>query len=454
MKKILIAIIVLATAGSGLSGGEIDSLSAVFAPGKGIVDADGDGLADGYAFHVVIPDRPTAQEAAAAADIAGRAGLESLTADFDLVLTESRYLARKPGGSIILIGSRLAAVKKWLHKEKSLTLLTAEQGIVATVLWPGTRGLAVIAGSDDTLLKTARAFFLRWPYFWEIWGREDGSTYLSLEDDLTRFLNQAELSASGITLTRAFYEFPSQETPHEALKRLSFANGQIKNLEVEIALASKENMDRAAQALNGLANDRHQGRRTEVLSYPGCGLITFRLKGGSAEAEVALPRTGYPKRLLTPSYKTPARPEAKGKEFDLPGLFTTKGTLADSDQDGLPDNIETCLIVPQDAAWTTLSDLTTRLALSSAGGSFPWSTWIRRSTTPSPSPLPCSSEITSSPGAWKKPASSKPRSWGQAKRRRQSSRPPFTNRAPLSSREPMPPPSRRSCAISAGYSRT
>ncbi len=371
MKKILIVSIILAAVGAGLSAGEIDGLSAVFALGKGIVDADGDGLADSFTFHIIIPDQPTAQEAAAAADIAGRANLESLAADFDLVLTESQYLARKPGGSVILVGSRLAAVKKLLLKEKGLSSLTSEQGVVATIALQGAQGLALIAGSDETLLKTARAFFLRWPYFWEIWGREDGATYPALEGELVRFLGPAELTASGITFTRALYEFPSQETPHEALKRLSFANGQIKNLEVDLALASKGNMDKAVQALRDLAKDRNEGRRTEILSYPGCGLITFHLRGESASAEVAVPRTGYPKRLLTPSYKTPARPEAKGKEFDLLGLFTTKATLADSDQDGLPDNIETCLIVPQNVAQKSLSDLTTRLALSSAGGSFP-----------------------------------------------------------------------------------
>ncbi|MCJ7611977.1 MAG: hypothetical protein MUP19_06915, partial [Candidatus Aminicenantes bacterium] len=58
---------------TALNAGEIKSLSHLFSLGHGLVDSDGDGLADALAFHIVIPDHPTAQEAAAAADIAGRA---------------------------------------------------------------------------------------------------------------------------------------------------------------------------------------------------------------------------------------------------------------------------------------------------------------------------------------------------------------------------------------------
>jgi len=356
---------------TALNAGEIKSLSHLFSLGHGLADSDGDGLADALAFHIVIPDQPTAQEAAAAADIAGRANLESLVADFDLVMTESRFLREKKTESVILIGPRLRAVQDLFLKDKSLASLGAQEGAVTCFNQAGLEGLALVAGSDETLLKTARAFFLRWPYFWEIWGREDGSTYFSLEKDLGRFLEQEGLSPAAVSIKRARYEFPSRETPHESLKRLLFQTGQVKNLEVEIAVAAGDGLDKAFKALAGLAEDRARGRRTEILSYPGCGLLTFHILRGPESLTATLPRTGFPKRLLTPGYKPAARPESKGKEFDLLGLFTAKALLADSDQDGLADNVETSIVISRDSAVVSLSDLTTRLTLSSAGASFP-----------------------------------------------------------------------------------
>ncbi len=373
MKRRISILLAVGVIWCGLGAGEVASLSDMFKTGKGLVDSDGDGLADRFAFHIVIPDQPTAEEAAAAADIAGRANLESLAADFDLVLGESQYLKLKPSGSVILIGSRLGSIKRWLLKEKSLAALTPEQGVVAVLSEPGLQGLALVAGSEEALLKTARAFFLRWPYFWEIWGRENGSTYEKLLSDIETFLGKEDAAGAAISFPRAVYEFPSIETPHEALKRLSFGNGQVKELGIEIALAAgPAAVEKAAKSLRDLAADRNWGRRTETLSYPGCALLTFRLTGGrTAPIEVSLPRTGFPKRLLTPAYKTPPRAEAKGKEFDLLGLFTSKGALGDSDLDGIPDNIETSIVVPRSAVLRALPDLTTRLALSSAGASFP-----------------------------------------------------------------------------------
>ncbi len=371
MKKMLLAVLSCVLVAAALAAGEVSSLTHILTLGRGLVDADGDGLADGLDFRVVVPDQPTAEESAAAADIAARANLESLAGVFDLVLTESEYARLKPAGNVILVGSRLRAVKDAIRGAFGTSPLTARQGAVWTLSGTGMHGLAVAAGSDEVLLKTARAFFLRWPYLWDIWGREEGATYPRLEADLTRFLGQEGLPAPGIALTRALYEFPSQETPHEALRRLSFANGEIKELVVEAETGSKGDLDKAGRALSGLASDRSRGLRTETLSYPGCASITVRLASGNDRLEVTLPRTGYPKRLLTPGYKNPARPETKGKEFDLAGLFSTKAALGDTDQDGLPDNIESSLIVPPNAGWKSLADLTTRLVLSSAGASFP-----------------------------------------------------------------------------------
>ncbi|HEX9902943.1 MAG TPA: hypothetical protein VGB72_08780, partial [Acidobacteriota bacterium] len=100
----ILAVLLCVSAAAAAPAEGLNSLSRVFSLGHGLADSDGDGLADSFAFRIVIPDRPTAEEAAAAADIAGRANLESLAADFDLVVPESRFLRDKKAGAVILIG--------------------------------------------------------------------------------------------------------------------------------------------------------------------------------------------------------------------------------------------------------------------------------------------------------------------------------------------------------------
>ena len=88
MKKALLAAIAAALiAQIGLA--ETDSLSRVFLPGRAVLDLDGDGFPEKPAVTVVIPDKPTAAEAALAADIAARVDFESLTVEFGLVRRES-----------------------------------------------------------------------------------------------------------------------------------------------------------------------------------------------------------------------------------------------------------------------------------------------------------------------------------------------------------------------------
>ncbi len=68
---------------------EISSLSQLFAPGQTIQDLDGDGYGEKVSLSIIIPDDPSAEELALAADIAARANLESLSQDYALVLRES-----------------------------------------------------------------------------------------------------------------------------------------------------------------------------------------------------------------------------------------------------------------------------------------------------------------------------------------------------------------------------
>lgn len=351
---------------------DTDSLSRLFTPGKAVLDLDGDGFPEKPALTIIVPDKPTARELALAADVAARANFESLAVDFGLVRRESEVLSRPAPALSILIGAGQTWAREAL-KERKLdpASLPPNQGLIFLYSRQNRPGIACIAGSDETLLQTGRAFFLRWPYFWEVWGRETGATYMSLENDLAAFLSAEGVRLQTAVVREALYEFPVVPSPSDGLQALSFNQGQVKNLTIEVHFAEDGDRKKAQDAMVLLERQQLKGIRTGVLSYPGCAALTFELRCGEAVSRVVLPRTGSTKRLLTPGFKDRPGADPSGKEFDLLSLFSAKGVYSDQDRDGIADGVDSILVISKDFSGHGLSELSSRLVLATAGASFP-----------------------------------------------------------------------------------
>ncbi len=348
-------------------------LARIFLPGRAVLDADGDGFPEKPSVTIVIPDRPTARELALAADIAARVNFESLALDFGLVRRESEVRGRRDLPGLILVGGRLALAREALKEGagRGAGALAAHQGLVFAFELKGQNGIACIAGSDETLLRTGRAFFLRWPYFWEIWGREARATYEALEEDLDKFFAEADARPSRTAVKEALYEFTVPPAAADSLQALAFDQGQVRGLTVELHFADDGRKDRALDALKALRAQQSKGIRTDVLSYPGCAGLSLVLRGRGASSRAELPRVGSTKRLLTPAFKDRPGAEPAGKEFDLLGVFSTKAVYSDQDRDGIPDGVDTTVVIPADGPALGTSLLSTRLVLDTAGASFP-----------------------------------------------------------------------------------
>lgn len=352
--------------------GEISSLSQIFLKGKAIQDTDKDQLPDKISFQIVIPDNASACALAVASDIAARANLESLAVDFSVVRKESEVNTDENSKIPIFIGKDLRQIKQWAEQGKiDLPVLNPDQGFVSILSLKGQKGVALVAGSDEALLHTGRAFFLRWPYFWDIWGREEGETYFTLEKDLAQFLKGEKVSFEEISIQSAFYEFPLAKTSQGSLKRLRFRSGEIKNLIVKIDCLDEESHERASKALADLKREHRKGTKTAVLTYSGCARITFELRHAALRSQISLARVGYPKRILTPSYKTPIKPKISGKDFDLLELFSSKGFYSDRDEDSILDKLDASVVIPQNSSPRGIIPLASRLVLPTSGASFP-----------------------------------------------------------------------------------
>lgn len=372
MRRLIPLILVLSLFSLSGWGDELSSLSQILLPGKGIKDTDMDTLADRISLCIIIPDHPNPHEIALASDIAARINLESLVVDLSLVKKESEIQEKKISRFPILIGRRTKWVKR-LEQQGSLeaTSLSEHQGFVTVFKEEGHTGIVVAGGSPMALLRTGRAFFLRWPYLWDIWGQEEGITYYLVENHLATFLKEAGVRFEGPFIQAVHYEFRPSETPHESLQRLKFSAGEIKTMRVHMDFPDSEQEDLAFAALEELRSQHQKGLRTNLLTYPSCAQIAFDLHSESKDSALLIRRVGYPIRLLTPSYKSVWRPKIKGKDFDLLSVLSTDGIYADINEDKIHDKIESKIVIPRDTSIEGLSALASRLVLSSAGGSFP-----------------------------------------------------------------------------------
>ncbi len=371
MKKSLVLVLLL-VAGLSPAAADMGSLSHLFLLGKGLKDTDGDGLADKIALTIVIPDNPSSSELALAADIAARANFESLAQDFNLIKRESEVPNIDKAENPILIGTNV----RWLRdalKGKDIILpeLGPNQAIAAVFATKTQTGIVLAAGSDDALLQAGRAFFLRWPYFWDVWGREEGATYDRLERDITQYLTAEGVILQKTIVKSVLYELPPLRKGAGTLKKLAFNSGEIKDLTVNIYLTDDDDLTKTFKAVDAVRDQHLRGQKSEVFSYPGCAQLTFSLRYGKRTLQAVLPRLGYPKRMLTPGFKDAPRSDGAGKEFDLTGLFSTKGFYGDADRDGILDTLDAKVVIPPVGAARGVGQLAAKLMLNTAGGAFP-----------------------------------------------------------------------------------
>lgn len=349
------------------------SLFRLYQPGTILLDEDEDGFPERVELTIILPDEPLPEEIALAADIAARVNLESLGLNFDLVVRESEIRNFQQLKNPILIGSRTGIVRKIIQAENLNSVsLKANQGLIAVFRLGSQTGIICLGGTPETLLRTGRAFFLRWPYFWEIWGRQFGHTFEKLEKDLMAFLTERNLHPEMVEVRKLLYTFPPEPSSQPGLDSLNFESmGEISLMTLELNFREDKDLEIAGRAFEQLASERKSGQNTETLAYPGCGQLEFILRTPLKLKRALIPRAGSSRRLLTPGFKeTPRMPE-KPVEFDLTEIFTVRGLYVDRNSDGIVDGLETSIIIPENFKHPALSLLTTRLVLDTAGSSFP-----------------------------------------------------------------------------------
>jgi len=192
-----------------------------------------------------------------------------------------------------------------------------------------------------------------------------------MEKDIKAYLKSFRIDPSEINIVSAHYEFEDKKSSYETINRLKFNQGQMKTLTVEIVFEDKNGMNQTHEALKKLALNHKRGLETEWLSYPGCAELMLKIKSPTDSLCLELPRVGFPKRILTPSYKSPVQIKVPKNDFDLLNILSLHGIYSDENQDRIPDNINASLIISEDCALREITSIASRLILHTAGASFP-----------------------------------------------------------------------------------
>lgn len=318
----------------------VHDLSSLFDIGGLLNDANGDGVADGLSASFLLGETPSADDVAAAAEIAARLGFETSAL--------SLPLAREASPAVIVIGQAGLTRLKLDVRSLELPRLSAGEGLVRVATLEGTRYVIVLGGDGAGMRAAARTLASRVPHVWSL----DGATYAQVERDVERLLDAAKVPGATV------------EVPEFHVRA---GTDGLEQVVVVVRLSSLRDMTGAMFALQRVQMDRDRSAgqaRSVALSYTGVRTVSIRLGGpDSPSVNIDVPRAAASATVAA----APATWTAHATDrLDLSTLFTTEGLLADTDGNLVADAPEAAISPAGEGVERTI-DLAARLGLESTG---------------------------------------------------------------------------------------
>ncbi|HXI30302.1 MAG TPA: hypothetical protein VNG89_17810, partial [Vicinamibacterales bacterium] len=370
MRKILLVIITLTSVAAGRTapGDPVTpaSLSAFFKTGAVFQDRNGDGVVDFVDARIVLPERPSAAEVAAAATVAARLGFETTAMNLPLdVARRPQPRDGNPGAGAIYIGARALAAGVTADAIGAGTL-KAGDGAVAAFTTSGAPAVAILGGDDDGLTAAAVMLAGHLPNVWD----QKGPSADTIAADVTQFLAGKDLAAASASVP---------------VVQVRSGGDGVERLVCVVQMANGGDVVKAQVALNQFkATGARDPKR--ALSYARVRSVQVRLRApGAPAAVVDVPRAAAAE---TAAAQPPARrPGGGAKEnLDLSTFYAIDGALADSDNNLIPDRVDVLLSADGDGT-DGVVDLAARLGLESTGISLPIAKTAKMITAPDSEPI-------------------------------------------------------------------
>jgi zinc carboxypeptidase len=334
------------------------SLAKFFDVGPVFQDRNSDGVVDFVDARIVLGERPSASDVAAAANVAARLGFETSAMNLPMP-------ASAAGASIIIgaAGLRRAGVSIDLPKDPG-------EGLVTTLDVSGKPAVVIAGASDAATRAAADAFSGRLPKIWE----PSAPSIETVAKDVQTFLSEHGVGQADVSIPAVFVT-PSSD----AFARL-FVNVRVNTAadvaRAQSALSALAASRRGASAAKAAArvtttapvstsapNDKNE---KTPLTYVGARELLVRVGAdGAASAAVTIPRVKGPE-----PGPIPRRPGGAAKEaLDLSTVYTNDGFFGTSNN-AIPDRFDV-LLSPSGDGIEGVVDLAARIGLESAGVTLP-----------------------------------------------------------------------------------
>src|SRR4051794_12505232 len=377
MRTVLpLALLVASTAIGFTAPGEVvapASLSAFFKPGVAFQDRNGDGVVDFVDARIVLPERPSATDVAAAANVAARLGYETTAMNLPVARLEG---ARPEGArafqasadATIFIGSKSLAQAGITAEAIGAGTLKPGDGVVAAFTTAGKPAVAILGGDDDGLSAASVMFAGHLPKVWD----QKSPDVDTVADEVRQFLAGKGVNAASVTIP---------------VVHVRNGGDGVERVVALVQLASGGDVMKAQVALNQFKATGSRDARRQ-LSYMNARSLQVRLRApGAASAVVDVPRAAEADTAAATAPPPPRRPGGGAKEnFDLSSFYANEGALADTDNNLIPDRVDVLLSADGDGS-DGVVDLGARLGLESTGVSLPIAKTARLITAPESEPI-------------------------------------------------------------------
>ena len=337
-------------------------LSALWKPGGILQDRNGDGVIEFVDARIIVGDQPGDDDVAAAGDVAARLGFETSAMNLPLARAGS-------DGTPIIIGRAGLTRASLAPADVGAAGLEPGEGVITTVrLEPDTTGATAVAtipvlsglsriailivGGDGAGTRAAASVLAgRLPYVWD----PKGSTLDKVAGDVKAFLTGEKIPIASVEVPAVYVR-----SGDDALERVV----------VRVHVTSAADVKPAEAALRRIAQARTAAPaapgEAPPITTPGAKSIRVRLvSAGAAPIDVDVPRAAGPE-----PGPLARRPGGAKANLDLSTIYQIDGLLGDSDNNLIPDRIESLLSSFGPGTERTI-DLAARLGLESTGVSIP-----------------------------------------------------------------------------------
>jgi hypothetical protein len=336
----------------------------LFAPGGPIFrDRNGDQVVDFVDAHIALADNATVGEVIAAANVAARFGFET---------TELNLPLPTDGGHVAVAVGRGGLKRLALAADPpGMAGLLPGEGLVAIAGTPQ-RPVLVVAGRDDAGTRAAGDFVsARMPYAWDVKGAtleqvgRDVAAVLARADGCTAAGPSSVIVRSGGDSIERVLTHVSCGTLMQAQRCAAVLRGLRGTRAPAAAIRGAAAPSPRAASLSG-STQSAPVRTTPTLDYPGIRGLRFEMVAPGTLTRVV----DVPRRTLPVAGPAPHRASAARDSLDLSNLYDIEGLLGDGDANLIPDRTDV-LLVPDGPGTAGVTDVAARLALESAGASFP-----------------------------------------------------------------------------------